>query len=735
MKTRRLISLLSVLVLLLSFAPAALAEEAPEPPPPEEGPVIELPPDYIGHWAEETLIRAMDDGLIQGDGDGSLRPDDPITGAEMITVLTRVFNANVVGETGVSPEAWYYDAARSGVSMGLIGSEASQLDAPMVRQDAFWMLARAFSLAPALPSTEKLDGFSDAPNISAKNRPALAALVNMGLLEGHGGYLHVDREISRAEFLAVLYRVAGNFVPAAEVNSSMTGGAVVSGDAFGRAALSYGSFTRLWFDCGVSSLSLLAVEAETLSLKASTLTSLDIGSGTRIGRLVLDCAPADTAVSIDLGALNGASIDTLQIQQNPGVVITDSVIKSIEITGDNQSVVIGGAHKQLIITGSNNKVTLLKGARFESVSVAGSGNALYTENAYTIFEEGYAGEAYISGALNISGEKNQFGVALLTLDSLSVSGSGHLNSLCMVDSPMKSVSIGSDGSDIYLICGDVESIGVGGNDNSFSKASYYAESGEIDNLTVSGDRNRINLDETSSADLLSVSGESNTFSIDANIGTATIDGRKNILENDVSDTGYIDTLTLNATGCEITVEVGTFIDNSRNFDVDRILELVSHTYQGDHTTEWALNNDYEDYEKEIWVNARGYGSGTEYLLWVNLAMQRVNIFKGSEGSWELIRTCLMGSGEPGRGTPVGVYYTTYKLSYGWTTASYTCRPVVGFKENSGYAFHSRLYYPNSDTLSDASIGFPVSLGCIRMYDEDINYIYDYIPLYTTVVVY
>ena len=59
---------------------------------------------------------------------------------------------------------------------------------------------------------------------------------------------------------------------------------------------------------------------------------------------------------------------------------------------------------------------------------------------------------------------------------------------------------------------------------------------------------------------------------------------------------------------------------------------------------------------------------------------------------------------------------------------------MGFKINSGYAFHSRLYYPNSSQLKDPSIGFPVSAGCIRMYDEDIQYIFDNIPLNTTVVV-
>jgi lipoprotein-anchoring transpeptidase ErfK/SrfK len=60
---------------------------------------------------------------------------------------------------------------------------------------------------------------------------------------------------------------------------------------------------------------------------------------------------------------------------------------------------------------------------------------------------------------------------------------------------------------------------------------------------------------------------------------------------------------------------------------------------------------------------------------------------------------------------------------------------VRFYPGTGYAFHSRLYYPNGKTLKDSSIGWPVSAGCIRMLDADINYLYNYIPNGTAVLIY
>ena len=83
-----------------------------------------------------------------------------------------------------------------------------------------------------------------------------------------------------------------------------------------------------------------------------------------------------------------------------------------------------------------------------------------------------------------------------------------------------------------------------------------------------------------------------------------------------------------------------------------------------------------------------------------------------------------------------VFTTSYKQS-AWDYGSYYCGPIVRFYGSSGYAFHSRLqYWPmNSDRYYDARIGFPISHGCLRMYNEDIWWMYNNIPNGTTVVVY
>lgn len=166
---------------------------------------------------------------------------------------------------------------------------------------------------------------------------------------------------------------------------------------------------------------------------------------------------------------------------------------------------------------------------------------------------------------------------------------------------------------------------------------------------------------------------------------------------------------------------------------NQALNTVSTKYTGNYTS--SYNIDYSAAIKQAFVNAKGYSSKTGYLVWTNLATQKVNIFTGSKGDWKLLKTFRCATGARATPTPVGVTHVTYKQA-GWYTDSYICKPVVRFYPGTGYAFHSRLYYPDgSGRLKDGAMGYPVSHGCVRMEDIGIKWIYNNIPVNTTVVIY
>src|SRR5690606_18455258 len=47
-------------------------------------------PDYSGHWAEKSIRKAIGAGIMLGYGDGTWRPEQPVTRAELAVILDRL---------------------------------------------------------------------------------------------------------------------------------------------------------------------------------------------------------------------------------------------------------------------------------------------------------------------------------------------------------------------------------------------------------------------------------------------------------------------------------------------------------------------------------------------------------------------------------------------------------------------------------------------------------------------
>lgn len=132
--------------------------------------------------------------------------------------------------------------------------------------------------------------------------------------------------------------------------------------------------------------------------------------------------------------------------------------------------------------------------------------------------------------------------------------------------------------------------------------------------------------------------------------------------------------------------------------------------------------DYTTAVKEDFVNKKGYSSKTKYLLFISHYTQRVYLFKGSKGKWDLQKTYRCATGKSYTRTPVGTY-KIYKKSK---------RTLAGSKYATYFcltnAFHAR-------PAGSKTMGKPASNGCIRMYNKDAIYIYKNMPKGTTVVSY
>ena len=651
--------------------------------------------DVAGHWARNTLEKAYNDGLIVG-YENALFPDGNISGAQVLTILCRMFGAEKsadISGMGLTGKEWYYSDVAKAVQLGLLSaSDKMDFDAPISRRDAFYLLAEAFQITDATPDATKLESFPDAGALTGAKRQAWASLVSRGIVQGIGGKLAADNKTTRAEFLAVAYRIAEKYMTDpnvrwdADVGTVLRGSVKVSGSTFSQG---------VWFDCAASYITLRNVRASGAVVRAQNLELLDIGGTTYIGRLVL----ASQSGEVVLTPKDTARVDKLVVGTGKGGVTVQSV-GSIEVTGQKRYVAIRTSADTVTISGANCNVHVLRGAKVGKIEM------LADASGSRVTADGEIGEITIVNKGAIIGGDGHVGTITKKRGGSEITAK--------YDKEIDESDHGIEGASIKIALPEKLSAGTALNASATlenvaqglpCRFIWYVDGEAVSDtaITTGGQ----------------IPGLTHTFKYTRNTpGSAVVSAAVRY----VNKFGDQQEITGKAT---IKLE---------NFDAQRVLEKVTVGYKGDFTLQWALDNDLEDYEKELWVNAKGYSSNSQYLLWINLAYQRVNIFEGSERNWKLIRSCLVGTGAPGRGTATGVCTTTYKQKAGWTTYKYTCRPVVRFREGTGYAFHSRLYQPNSDTFQDSRIGFPISNGCIRMYDEDIWFIFDNVPDGTTVVI-
>ncbi|MDY3618022.1 L,D-transpeptidase family protein [Agathobaculum sp.] len=703
-------------------------------------------PDAAGHWAEDALNRAVELGLLKG-SNGLLKPDDMVKRAEALTILNRALGASleddISGLSGVPEKAWYRAELAKALHIGLIDADDSRnFDTGATRAEAFVLLARAFGFAGVPGDSDALAPFDDTGAMTAQQQAAAAALVSAGIVKGDKpDKLAPDAALTRAQFVTMITRIAPNFIDTEGYLEAIQGGSLLL------------TPENKIEDMTVSGDLVFPVAAETIALKDLTVpgrvvlkgaeqATLAVSGKSALGLLALD--PAGTAKAT-LSA--ESTLGTLLVSGRGGAVSYKGAAENIEITASGREIELSGVEAaRLVVTGAGNTITV-KGAAAEVV-LSGENNVFtMTGDADSLLITGAGCTAKMGGAVgaaDVRGHKTALtlngktGTVVMAGRNSTVDGKGKAESVdvravgCEItlsaDSKTESLDPGLDGVGIKF--GVPTKVVPGGSlltqvtfsgvsEEKIVKAQWYQDGKALPNY--GNDHFRL----TASA----VSKHTSYFTFTKDMQKSVKMGFKLTYEN--PSTGEVEEVFE-----EVTVPIENYSEEwYYQRDVNRVLNLVSSEYRGNYTTAYAVNNDYKEYEKEVWINAKGYSSKTQYLLWINRAYQHVNVFSGSKGNWDLIKSFVVGTGASSTPTPTGVTTVSYKSAGGWTTSTYTVRPVVGFYPGTGYAFHSRLCYPGTEKEYDFSSGYPVSHGCVRMQRNDINWIYNNIPVGTAVVIF
>jgi lipoprotein-anchoring transpeptidase ErfK/SrfK len=121
---------------------------------------------------------------------------------------------------------------------------------------------------------------------------------------------------------------------------------------------------------------------------------------------------------------------------------------------------------------------------------------------------------------------------------------------------------------------------------------------------------------------------------------------------------------------------------------------------------------------------------TSYFIWIDTTHQRVNVFKGSNRKWNLVKSVVCSSGKASTPTVKGNFTVGRKGAYFIADGGARCKYYTQIKGN--YLFHSVLYDNKGKHIIDNTLGVPVSHGCVRLSLENAKFIYNSIPTKTAI---
>ena len=187
--------------------------------------------DTAGHWAESSIERWSAYGIIQG-SNGQFDPNGQLTCAQLATILAKLLKlpaAKDAGFTDNTADAWYYDAINRCAAAGILngnGDGTVTPEAPITRERAMVMLARALGIEPI--RKPDLTKYTDAAQVSAYAQGYVAALIEAGIVGGvTADELAPQDNINRASTVTILDRAISTYADQAGATVKADGKGIV----------------------------------------------------------------------------------------------------------------------------------------------------------------------------------------------------------------------------------------------------------------------------------------------------------------------------------------------------------------------------------------------------------------------------------------------------------------------------------------------------------------------------
>ena len=304
--------------------------------------------DFPTDWSAAGLRSAVQNGLLNG-LNGQINSSGLLIRAQMAAIVNRAFAARKTADLSVysdaNTSAWYYNDLELAVAMRTFQGANGKLnpEAPITREEAFVVLARAFALEGG--DTSVLNNYTDGASVSAWAQSSVAALIENGYVNGANGKLNPKTSITRAEFAKVISEMASTYADADDSLSATVDGSVI----VRKNSVSLSGKT-------INGDLIIADGVSRIDLTGVTVTGRIVLRGGESGVIFKDTKASKGIIANTDIAVSG-SVDNITVAQGSAITVNSGAsVGSINVNAEGAK--ITGAGKVGTVKANANNVTV-----------------------------------------------------------------------------------------------------------------------------------------------------------------------------------------------------------------------------------------------------------------------------------------------------------------------------------------------------------------------------------------
>lgn len=196
---------------LVSTLPGLISKEIPT----HEKYIYKKFNDTKSHWSNSSVMFFAKRGIVDGRDDGNFYPDDKISKAEIIKIISNVFiedenklESKEIGYKDIKSDSWYYNYVQNLSSIGVLeDSDTLNAESYPERQEIIDLMVKTLksSNIPLGDDIKELsDDFKDKNSIDDQYKESMMIAVDLGIIRGTGnGMLSPKDKVTRAEVMTM----------------------------------------------------------------------------------------------------------------------------------------------------------------------------------------------------------------------------------------------------------------------------------------------------------------------------------------------------------------------------------------------------------------------------------------------------------------------------------------------------------------------------------------------------